>query len=126
MATVFEFRSDTDRSWAEFWSEVTAPIRAGWAGVPGLDDAITRAEPVVKQRWLELFAPMDADFATTPPAGLNQQQVDEMSRVCTAIGQQIAAAFNSRLHAAAASMAFETLRAESGWREAQLRTGDIG
>lgn len=120
MATVFEFRSDTDRNWANFWAAVTAPIRAGWAGVPDLEDAITRAEPVVKQLWHELFAPMDAAIATTLPAGLNQEQVDDMSRVCTAIGQQYAAAFNSRLHAAATSMALETLRAESGWRAAAL------
>ena len=116
MATVFEFRSDTDRNWANFWTAVTTPIREGWAGVPDLEGAIARSELVVKQRWHELFAPMDAAIAFTLPAGLNQGQVDEMSRVCTAIGQQYAAAFNSRLHAAATTMAFETLRAESGWR----------
>lgn len=126
MARVLEFRSDIDRCWSKFWADVTAPVRAGWAGVPDLEDAIARSEPMVKQRWFELFAPMDAAIATTLPAGLNQEQVDDMSRVCTAIGQQYAAAFNARLHAAATSMAFETLRAESGWREAQPRTGDIG
>ncbi len=113
---VVEFRSNNERNWANFWAAVTAPIREGWAGVPDLEDAITRAEPMVRARWNELFDVMAPTIWITLPDGLTQAQVEAMRRTCYDIGQQYAAQFNSRIHVAATWIAFETLRAESGWR----------
>lgn len=110
---------DLERNWREFWRIFSIGIRAQWAGVPDLEDALVRAAPRVRHYWFALYEAMPAEHIRVH---VNVSPDSEHYAALQAAAETSAARswalIKRRIDGAAVAIALEALRAETGWHEA--------